>query len=91
MNEVVIVSASRTPIGDFLGALKDLNCVELGVIALKAAMEQAKIDPKLIEELVCGNPDMAGAKSNPGRQVAVNAGCGWDTVACTINQQCVSS
>ena len=91
MNEVVIVSGTRTPIGDLLGALKDLNCVELGVIVLKAAMEQAKIDPTLIEELVCGNPDMAGAKSNPGRQVAVNAGCGWDTVACTINQQCVSS
>jgi acetyl-CoA C-acetyltransferase len=91
MNEVVIVSGTRTPVGDMLGALKDLTCVELGVIALKAAMEQAKIDPTLIEELVCGNPDMAGAKSNPGRQVAVNAGCGWDTVACTINQQCVSS
>jgi acetyl-CoA C-acetyltransferase len=91
MNEVVIVSGTRTPVGDLLGALKDLNCVELGVIVLKAAMEQAKIEPALIEELVCGNPDMAGAKSNPGRQVAVNAGCGWDTVACTINQQCVSS
>jgi acetyl-CoA C-acetyltransferase len=91
MNEVVIVSGTRTPVGDMLGALKDLTCVELGIIALKAAMEQAKIDPTLIEELVCGNPDMAGAKSNPGRQVAVNAGCGWDTVACTINQQCVSS
>jgi acetyl-CoA C-acetyltransferase len=91
MNEVVIVSGTRTPVGDMLGTLKDLTCVELGVIALKAAMEQAKIDPTLIEELVCGNPDMAGAKSNPGRQVAVNAGCGWDTVACTINQQCVSS
>lgn len=91
MNEVVIVSGSRTPVGDLLGSLKDLNCVELGVIILKAAMEQAKIEPTLIEEVVCGNPDMAAAKSNPGRQVAVNAGCGWDTVACTVNQQCVSS
>ncbi len=91
MKEVVIVSGSRTPVGDFLGGLKDLNCVELGVIALKAAMEQAHVDPKLIEEVVCGNPDMAGAKSNPGRQVAVNAGCSWETFACTVNQQCVSS
>ena len=65
MNEVVIVSGMRTPVGDLLGALKDLNCVELGVIVLKAAMEQAKIEPTLIEEVVCGNPDMAGAKSNP--------------------------
>jgi acetyl-CoA C-acetyltransferase len=91
MNEVVIVSGMRTPIGDFLGSLKDLNLVELGVIALKAAMQQAKIDPKLIEEVVCGTPDMAGAKANPGRQVAIQAGCSWETVASTINQQCVSS
>ena len=91
MTEVVIVSGVRTPIGDFLGSLKDLNCVDLGVIALKTAMEKAKIDPKLIEEVVCGNPDMAGAKSNPGRQIAIHAGCSWETVACTVNQQCVSS
>jgi len=91
MNEVVIVSGLRTAVGDFLGSLKDLTCVDLGVIVLKAAMERAKVDPTLIEEVVCGNPDMAGAKSNPGRQVAVHAGCSWETVACTINQQCVSS
>lgn len=91
MNEVVIVSGMRTPVGDFLGSLKNLTCVDLGVIALKAAIEKAKVDPGLIEEVVCGNPDMAGAKSNPGRQVAIHAGCSWETVACTINQQCVSS
>ena len=91
MNEVVIVSGARTPVGDFLGSLKDFTSVETGVIALKAAMEKAGVAPALIEEVVCGNPDMAGAKSNPGRQVAVNAGCSWETVACTINQQCVSS
>jgi len=91
MNDVVIVSGTRTPVGDFLGSLKDLTSVELGVIALKAAMEQAHVDPKLIEEVVCGNPDMAGAKSNPGRQVAIHAGCPWETFACTVNQQCVSS
>jgi acetyl-CoA C-acetyltransferase len=81
----------RTAIGDLLGSLKDLSCVDLGVIALKAAIEKAKLDPKLIEEVVCGNPDMAGAKSNPGRQIAIHAGCTWETVACTVNQQCVSS
>ena len=91
MNEVVIVSGVRTPVGDFLGGLKDLSSVETGALALKKAMEAAKVDPKLIEEVVCGNPDMAGQKSNPGRQVAIHAGCSWETVACTINQQCVSS
>lgn len=91
MNEVVIVSGVRTAIGDFLGALKDLTCVDLGVVALRSAMQKASVDPKLIQEVVCGNPDMAGAKSNPGRQIAIHAGCTWETVACTVNQQCVSS
>ena len=91
MKDVVIVSGVRTAIGDFLGSLKDVTCVDLGVIVLKSAMEKARIDPKLIEEVVCGSPDMAGAKANPGRQVAIHAGCSWETVACTINQQCVSS
>ncbi len=91
MNEVVIVSAVRTPVGDFLGSLKDLTCVDLGAVVLKEAMQRINLDPKLVEEVVCGNPDMAGAKSNPGRQVAIHAGCPWETFACTINQQCVSS
>jgi acetyl-CoA C-acetyltransferase len=91
MNDVVIVSGVRTPVGDFLGALKDLSSVETGAIALKTAMERANLDPKLIEEVVVGNLDMAGQKSNPGRQVAIHAGCSWETVACTVNQQCVSS
>ncbi len=91
MNDVVIVSGMRTPVGDFLGGLKDFSSVDIGVVALKAAMERAHVDPGLIEEVVCGNPDMAGQRSNPGRQVAVHAGCSWETVACTINQQCVSS
>lgn len=91
MNEVVIVSGVRTPVGDFLGSLKDLSSVETGALVLKKAIEAAKVDPKLIEEVVCGNPDMAGQKSNPGRQVAIHAGCTWETVACTVNQQCVSS
>lgn len=91
MNEVVIVSGMRTPVGNLLGSLKDLNSVELGALALKKAMEKVHVAPTLIEEVVCGNPDMAGCRSNPGRQIAIHAGCSWDTVACTVNQQCVSS
>ena len=91
MKTPVIVSASRTPVGDFLGSLKDKSSVELGIIALKAAIAQAGIDPGIIEEVAAGNPDMAGCKSNPGRQIAIGAGCPWETFACTVNQQCVSS
>jgi acetyl-CoA C-acetyltransferase len=91
MNDVVIVSAVRTPVGDFLGALRDLSSVETGALVLKTAMERVNLAPQLVEEVVCGNPDTAGQKSNPGRQVAIHAGCSWETVACTVNQQCVSS
>jgi acetyl-CoA C-acetyltransferase len=91
MNEVVIVSGVRTAVGDFLGSLKDKSSVETGALVLKKAMERVNLDPNLVEEVVCGNPDMAGQKSNPGRQVAIHAGCSWETVACTVNQQCVSS
>jgi acetyl-CoA C-acetyltransferase len=91
MKEAVIVSAVRTPVGDLLGSLTEKTAVELGVIVLKAAIDKVQIDPSQIEEVVCGNPDMAGCRPNPGRQIAIGAGCPWETFACTINQQCVSS
>ncbi len=91
MREVLIVSGMRTPIGDFLGSLKDLSAVELGVIALKAALNKAGIEPGLIEEVVAGMGNMTGCKPNPGRQVALGAGCSVETVAATVNQQCASS
>lgn len=91
MQEVVIVSAQRTPIGDYLGALKEVSAIELGVIALKAALEKATIDASQIEEVVAGNVFQAGLKGNPARQVALKAGCSMETVAVTINQLCPSS
>ena len=91
MKEAVIVSGVRTPVGDFLGSLKEMSCVDLGTVALKAAIAKAGIGADLIEEVVAGSPDMAGCRPNPGRQVAISAGCPWETFACTVNQQCVSS
>jgi acetyl-CoA C-acetyltransferase len=91
MREVVIVSGMRTPIGDFLGSLKDFSTVELGIIALKAVLNKAGIEPGLIEEVVAGLGNMSGCKPNPGRQVALGAGCSVETVAATVNQQCASS
>ncbi|MCL6477561.1 MAG: thiolase family protein [Peptococcaceae bacterium] len=91
MREVVVVSGKRTPIGDFLGSLKDFSTVELGVIALKAAIEEAGIEPGLIEEVVAGVGNMSGCRPNPARQVALGSGCSVETVAVTVNQQCASS
>ena len=91
MREVVIAGAVRTPIGDFLGTLKDFSAVDLGTIALKAAIDKAGIDPTLIEEVAAGHVYQAGCKGNPARQVTLGAGCPVETVALTINQKCPSS
>ncbi|WP_434510546.1 thiolase family protein [Desulfitobacterium sp. AusDCA] len=91
MQEVVIVGAQRTPIGDYLGALKEVSTIELGVTALQAALKKANIDASQIEEVVAGNVFQAGLKGNPARQAALNAGCSLETVAVTVNQLCPSS
>lgn len=91
MRDVVIVSGMRTPIADFLGSLQDFSAVELGVIALKAALDKAGIEPGQIEEVTAGMGNMTGCKPNPARQVALGAGCSIETVAATVNQQCASS
>jgi len=91
MREVVIVSGMRTPIGDYFGSLKDLSAVELGIVALKAAIEKAGIESAQIEEVVAGHIYQSGCKGNTARQVALGAGCSVETVAATINQLCPSS
>lgn len=91
MREVVIVSGMRTPIGDFLGSLKDFAATDLGTIALKAAIRRAGLEPCQIEEVAAGHVYQAGCKGNPARQVTLGAGCPVDTVSLTVNQQCASS
>lgn len=91
MREVVIVSGKRTPIGEYLGSLKELSAVELGIVALKAAIESSRIKASQIEEVVGGQVYQVGCKGNTGRQIALGAGCSIETVASTINQQCPSS
>lgn len=91
MREVVIVSGMRTPIGDFMGSLKSFSAVDLGVIALKSAIDKAGIKAEQIEEVVAGLCGQAGCKGNPARQVALHSGCSVETVAMTVNQQCPSS
>jgi acetyl-CoA C-acetyltransferase len=91
MKDVVIISAVRTPIGDYLGTLKDYTAVGLGEIALRAAISRAGIDSSQIEEVVAGQVFQSGSKGNPARQVALNSGCSHETVAVTVNQLCPSS
>ena len=90
MTEIVIVAAKRTPIGDFLGKLKDVSAVDLGVIAVNAALAQAGIKPEMVPELACGMIYKAGNKGNPARQLQLKCGMPIEGYACTIDQQCGS-
>jgi len=90
MTDVVILSGARTPIGKLLGQLKDFSAVDLGVIAARAAIERAGIDPEVINEVIMGNVVQAGNGQNPARQVALRAGVPNAVSALTINKVCGS-
>lgn len=88
--EVVIVSAARTPIGSFLGALSTIPAPRLGAIAIKGALEKINLKPELVEEVLMGNVVQAGTGQAPARQAAIYAGIP-NTVPCTtINKVCAS-
>jgi len=91
LREVVIVGAKRTPIGDYLGSLKDVSAVRLGIVAAKGAMEQAGIGPGQIEDVTCGMVYKEGVGGNPARQIQLQLGIPAETCACTVDQQCGSA
>lgn len=87
---VVIVAAARTPIGSFMGSLSSLTAAQLGSVAIKGALEQINLDPKLVSEVYMGNVVQAGVGQAPARQAALGAGIP-DTVPCTtVNKVCSS-
>jgi len=90
MTDAVILSGARTPVGKFLGALKDFRAVDLGIIAVRAAIERAGLDPQAINEVIMGNVVQAGTGQNPARQVALGAGIPNTVGALTINKVCGS-
>ena len=90
MKEVVIVSAVRTPIGRFMGALSQIAAPELGAIAIKGALERINLDPSQVGEVIMGHVLQAGTGQAPARQAAIKAGIP-NTVPCTtINKVCAS-
>ncbi|PFH51447.1 hypothetical protein AMATHDRAFT_142585 [Amanita thiersii Skay4041] len=89
-HEAVIVSASRTPVASFNGALKSLTAPQLGTAALKHALESKNIDPAVVEEVYFGNVVQAGVGQSPARQVALAAGLRTSSDATTINKVCAS-
>jgi acetyl-CoA C-acetyltransferase len=90
MKEVYIVSAVRTPIGSFGGSLASLSAVQLGGIAVKGALEKAKVDPKLVQEVFVGNVLSAGLGQAPATQIAAAAGLGFEIPCTIVNKVCAS-
>jgi len=90
MSDIVIVSAVRTPVGSFNGALSSLPAHELGKVAIQAAVERAGIAADDVEEVIMGQVLQAGAGQGPARQAAVNAGIPVASPAWSLNQLCGS-
>jgi acetyl-CoA C-acetyltransferase len=90
MHSVVIVSAQRTPIGSFLGALSTCTATSLGSTAIRAALDKIALSPELVEEVYVGHVLQAGTGQAPARQAALDAGISVNTPCTAINKVCAS-
>ena len=88
--KVVIVSAVRTPIGSFMGALSNVPATQLGAVAIKGALDKIKLDVNLVDEVIMGNVVQAGNGQSPARQAAIAAGLSNTVICTTINKVCAS-
>ncbi len=90
MSKAVIVAASRTPTGKFLGALSDVSAVELGSITLAETLRRSGLPADVVEEVIMGQVVQAGSGQNPARHAALKAGLSNEVGALTINKVCGS-
>jgi acetyl-CoA C-acetyltransferase len=90
LSDVFILSAVRTPIGKFGGSLASMSAADMGVVAAKAAMERAGIEPAQVEETIFGNARQAGGGPNPARQISIRSGVPQTVPAYTVNKACAS-
>jgi len=90
VENVVIVAAGRTPVGNFNGSLTDLPASTLGAIVIKGLLERAGLKPEQIDEVILGQVLTTGVGQNPARQAVIEAGLSIDTPAMTINKVCGS-
>ena len=90
LNEAVIISAARTPVGKFLGSLKGFSATELGSIVVRESVKRAGIKPEDVDEVIMGCVIQAGLGQNPARQAALNGGLPSTVAAVTVNKVCGS-
>lgn len=89
-DDVVILSAARTPFGKIKGALASQTAVQLGTVALARALDRSGLSAEAVDAVIFGQVLQAGAGQNPARQTAIGAGIGWNVPATTINKVCLS-
>src|SRR6266566_7089218 len=90
MDDVVIISGCRTPVGKFQGSLSDLSATQLGAIAVREAVKRSGIEPERVDECIMGNVISAGLGQNPARQAAIFGGLSPEVGAMTVNKVCGS-
>ena len=90
MQDVVIVAATRTAIGTFQGSLAEIPAPELGALVIRRLLEQTRLDPAQVDEVILGQVLTAGAGQNPARQAALKAGLPHEVPALTLNKVCGS-
>jgi len=90
LQAVYILSGVRTPIGKFGGSLASLTAADMGVVAAKAAIERAGIQPDQVEETIFGNARQAGGGPNPARQISIRSNVPQEVPAFTVNKACAS-
>jgi acetyl-CoA C-acetyltransferase len=90
LQAVYILSAVRTPIGKFGGSLASLTAADMGVVAAKAAIERAGIQPEQVDETIFGNARQAGGGPNVARQISIRSGVPQEVPAFTVNKACAS-
>jgi acetyl-CoA C-acetyltransferase len=90
LNEAVIISAARTPVGKFLGSLKGFSATDLGAIAVRESVKRAGVKPEEVDEVIMGCVIQAGLGQNPARQAALRGGLPPSVAAVTVNKVCGS-
>ncbi len=90
MDQIVIVSGVRTPVGKFQGSLSDVSATQLGAVAVREAAKRAQLEPPQIDECIMGNVVSAGLGQNPARQAAIFGGLPPEVSAVTVNMVCGS-
>lgn len=90
LNEAVIISAARTPVGKFLGSLKGFTAPELGAIVVRESVKRAGVRPEEVDEVIMGCVIQAGLGQNPARQAALRGGLSSSVAAVTVNKVCGS-